>query len=187
MYSVLAISVAIHCGTSGIIQLSAHRKANIMCCKVTLYINKINYRLLCTNIGNVIHNTHRIYIIKCDFKFQLTSRATINKTVWIAVMSGSNRWTWPLRPIKAQFTSTAMNPITSMMFCAERKNNNNFQFFVGLLHKIYYYKVWWEMTLYLPHPDVLDSLTKWPLVHIAHFECVTTYFNQIVEESAQGG
>lgn len=43
------------------------------------------------------------------------------------------------------------------------------------------------MALYLPHSDVLDPLTERPLVHVAHFECITTYFDQIVEERAQGG
>lgn len=39
---------------------------------------------------------------------------------------------------------------------------------------------------YLPHSNILDTLTKWSLIYIAHFECITAYFNQVVEKRTQG-
>lgn len=55
-YSALAISVAIHWGTLGIKQLSAHRNANIMCCgtidfmMIMEHVNIALYRIKCSGM-----------------------------------------------------------------------------------------------------------------------------------------
>lgn len=46
----------------------------------------------------------------------LTSRATIRRIVCVVDISGNIRCTCPERPIKAQFTSTAIRHITSIAF-----------------------------------------------------------------------
>lgn len=75
----------------------------------------LNTFIMSDNINQEINS------LKYEINEYITSNATINNMVWVADMSENIRWTCPDRPIRQQFTRTAIILIYSIQFWKLRK------------------------------------------------------------------